>query len=174
VNAKGVTLVELIVVLAILSILLAIVLPSYAYFSASNRIAAFTNDLVGAFQLARSEAIRRATLVTVCASRTSMDTTPTCDASASWQEGWVLFQDGGVTGNLDGDDLIIRVGSGQAVQGELSADTNFNDYLSYKSTGVSQGSTGLGNGTISLCISGHGRIIIISNTGRIRLKTEDC
>ncbi len=173
-NARGVSLVELVVVLAILAILLAIVLPSYAYFSAVNRVAAFTNDVVGALQLARSEAIRRATRVTVCVSAAAMDPAPSCQPAASWQDGWIVFVDGGVSGTLDGDDQVIRVAGGQAVRGDLTISSNFADFVSYLASGESRGQTNLGNGTLSLCLEGHMRSIIVNNTGRVRLETEAC
>ena len=56
---RGMTLVELLVGLLILSILLAIGVPSFNQFIASNRLTAYTNDMLSTLTLARSEAIKR-------------------------------------------------------------------------------------------------------------------
>ena len=169
----GTTLVELVVVMSIAAILLAIVVPGYAYFSTINRLAALTNGLTGALQTARSEAVRRALRVSVCKSNTAMSTTPACDAGAKWSDGWVVFVDGGTRGVLDGSDEVLRVGDAQSTALTVST-TNFSTYLSYLPTGQSQGPSGLGNGTISLCLAGESRSLIINNTGRIRLSQGEC
>jgi type IV fimbrial biogenesis protein FimT len=170
---KGLTLVELMVVMSIVAILLAIVVPSYAYFSTINRLAALTNGLAGAFQTARSEAIRRALRVSVCKSKTAMSTSPGCDSGAKWSDGWVIFVDGGTKGVLDGSDQVLRVADAQSTKATVST-TNFTTYVSYLPSGQSQGPSGLGNGRISLCLMGESRSLIINNTGRIRVSQGGC
>ncbi|AZZ94364.1 prepilin-type N-terminal cleavage/methylation domain-containing protein [Hahella sp. KA22] len=56
---KGFTLVELMVVIAILAITLVLGLPSFSNLIDSNRVTANTNTLVGALNLARMEAVNR-------------------------------------------------------------------------------------------------------------------
>src|SRR4030066_971324 len=97
-NGRGFTLVELLVVLAVGAILLAIAIPSYAFLVNTNRLAAATNALFSYLQLARSEAIKRATRVTVCKSSNAMAAQPSGNAAAAWQGGWVIFVDGGAKG----------------------------------------------------------------------------
>jgi len=65
-HARGFSLVELMVTIAVLAILLAIGIPSFASLIASNRLTSATNELVAALQTARTEAIRRNVRVTVC------------------------------------------------------------------------------------------------------------
>jgi type IV fimbrial biogenesis protein FimT len=170
-NGRGFTLVELLVVLAVGSILLAIAIPSYAFLVNTNRLAAATNALVSSLQLARSEAIKRATRVTVCKSSNAMAAQPSCNAAAAWQEGWIIFVDGGTKGMTDGADEILRVyGPGNITY----TASNFNSYISFLSHGRSQGPNGLGNGTFSLCLAGELRKIILNSTGRIRLEKGTC
>lgn len=169
---SGFTLVELLVVLAVMAILWAIAVPGYSQFMNFNRLVAATNDLVASLQLARSEAIRRGTRVTVCTSSAPMDAAPACDASANWQQGWLVFVDGGTKGVLDGADSILRV-HGIVPQAAISA-TNFGDYVSYLPSGGSQGPNGLGNGTLHICLDGSKRSIVINTIGRIKTTPNTC
>ncbi len=169
---QGLTLVELIVTLAISSILLAIAIPGYANFMNFNRLVAVTNDLASSLQLARSEAIRRSSRVTVCKSSNPMDTSPDCDSNANWQQGWLVFVDGGTRGVVDVGDPILRVHGGVDKVGITAS--NFSAYASYLPSGSSQGPSGLGNGSWSICLAGSRRSIIVNTIGRMRIAKSTC
>jgi len=168
---SGVTLMELVMVVAMVSILFAIALPGYAYFISTNRIATASNDLVSSLQLARSEAIRRATRVTVCKSDNAAGAVPSCNPDTAWQAGWIVFVDGGSKGVIEGDDAILRVYGPVDVTFTTS---NFKTYVSYLGHGRSQGPNGLATGSFSLCLAGIQRKLILNNTGRIRLTAGTC
>ncbi len=106
---RGFTLVELLVTLAIGAILLAIAIPGYAFLINASRLTAVTNDLVSALHLARSEAIKRGMRVTVCKTSNATAATPACDTTASWQQGWLVFADGGTRGVIDSGDTLLWV-----------------------------------------------------------------
>ena len=78
---RGTTLIEAMVVLAILGILLAGVAPNIARLISSHRAAAATNDFVRAISLARSEAMKRGRRVYLA------------PVGAAWRDGWVVFVD---------------------------------------------------------------------------------
>ncbi|MDZ7585445.1 MAG: GspH/FimT family protein [Thiobacillus sp.] len=172
-NGRGFTLVELVVVLAVGAVLLAMAIPSYAFLVNSSRLAAVTNDLVTALHLARSEAIKRGMRVTVCKTSNAMAETPVCDTTASWQQGWLVFVDGGVRGAIDAGDTLLWV-HGPVAAGAITAGSNFSDFVSYRSSGVSQGSGHLFNGKLHICLGGNQRDVIINNTGRLRLEPTTC
>ncbi|MEQ6886206.1 GspH/FimT family pseudopilin [Salicola sp. Rm-C-2C1-2] len=64
-GSQGLTLVELMIVVAITGVMAAIAVPAFDGFISRNRITATTNDLVGALNLARSEAASRGESVDV-------------------------------------------------------------------------------------------------------------
>jgi type IV fimbrial biogenesis protein FimT len=171
---RGFTLVEMLVTLAIGTILLAIALPGYGFLVNSSRLAAVTNDLVSALQLARSEAIKRGLRVTVCKTGNATAATPACDTAASWQQGWLVFVDGGTKGVIDSGDILLRVQGQAALAVTITAGVNYGSYISYLSSGGSRGSGGLANGTIQICVAGTRRDIIINITGRPRLDSGIC
>lgn len=168
----GVTLVELLTTVAVFSILLGIGLPSYAYLASSMRLSGLTNDMVTSLNLARSEAIKQGVRVTVCKSSNPMDTIPACNASGTWQQGWLVFVDNGKPGELDGADQLLRVQEGGR-DASITA-SNFSEYVSYMPSGVSRGPNNLPNGTFNICLAGNKRKIILNSTGRIRLQKEAC
>jgi len=91
-RASGVTLVELMFALTVLGILLAIGVPSFRGASLSSRLSAVANDLHSSVQIARSEAIKSNTTVTLC---TTADGA-TC-AEGGWEQGWIVLD---VSGNV--------------------------------------------------------------------------
>lgn len=172
-GGRGFTLIELLVVLAVGAILLTIAIPGYAFLVNSSRLATVTNDLVAALQLARSEAIKRGIRVTVCKTSNAMAATPVCDTTANWQQGWLVFVDGGTKGVIDSDDVLLRV-QDRVSPAAVITTSNFTSFVSYLPSGVSQAPGGLANGALRVCVASAQRDIIVNNTGRIRLKSKTC
>ena len=79
-KARGFSLIELMIVLAIMAVLLTIAAPSFSRFIAGQRIKTASFELQTALMLARSEAIKRgpAATVTVAAK------------SSNWANGWTV------------------------------------------------------------------------------------
>jgi type IV fimbrial biogenesis protein FimT len=179
----GVTLTEMLVVVAISAILLGIGVPGFQQVYADIRLSSRANELSAALFMARSEAIRRNLRISLCKSEDTSATPPTCDESAGWNEGWVLFVDnvhlaGNELGVLDGEDTVIKVFDAQGA-GTLSGGTNYARGISYLPSGVSSGIkaggvAGLPNGTFTVCLAGQSRKLIINSTGRVRVESATC
>jgi type IV fimbrial biogenesis protein FimT len=101
---RGVTLIELLIVMAIIGVLLSLGVPSYRSFSNNSRISGAINALLGDLQFTRAEANKRGSFVSACASVSGS----TCSASTSWDTGWIVFVDNNNNGTVDADEAILR------------------------------------------------------------------
>lgn len=92
---KGFTLIELMVTLAVAAIVLGIAIPSFNQTMRNNSSSALGSELAGALNYARSEAVKRAKRVSICASNDGA----TCLAADNWEEGWLVFIDDAAADN---------------------------------------------------------------------------
>jgi type IV fimbrial biogenesis protein FimT len=175
---KGFTLIELVVTVTIAGILAAIAIPSFISIINNNRLTASANDLVTAFNLARSEAIKRGIQVTVRRKGANLQ---------QWESGWDVFVDsdnppdqnpdnngnGTLCEAADGCTLLRTydaLPSGFTLRTVDNPATTYQTYAAFLPSGLSK-STDIG--TFTLC-SGSGnpmpqRTIVMNATGRPRV-----
>lgn len=177
----GITLIEVVVVTAIIAIMAAVAAPSMQAFIRGMQLRTATNDLSTGMAYARAEAIKRGWPVTVCKSSNPNNSTPTCAAGATWQDGWIVFVDsngdGAVTTAATASfpaDIVLRTHAAAASALTISGGTNYADYVAYDSRGISSGSGGLSNGTFMLCHGGESRSIVVNSTGRTSIQSGSC
>jgi len=99
---SGVTLMELMVVVAIAAILAAIAFPSFSEFINTSRQTSALTQLMSDLNRARGEAIKRNQRVLVCsrdAAATDCDTVSPTD----WQNGWLVCYDANSDNSCDVD-----------------------------------------------------------------------
>ena len=130
------------------------------------RMTAAVNRIMGDLILARSEAVKRRSVVALCKSRDGAS----CTDSATWNEGWIVFSNVNSSNRqVDSDEQIIRVE--QALAGNLSLQkTGDYNYIHYNPTGQVWPAT-----TFTFC-DGRGstkaKAVIISTTGRPRISAK--
>jgi type IV fimbrial biogenesis protein FimT len=100
----GFSIMELMIVVAIIAILFAIGIPSFRYVTNANRASAEVNGLLGDLMYARAEAIRQGTAVVVCTSADSQS----CANVTTWEGGWITCVANGA-GICDNTTAVLRV-----------------------------------------------------------------
>ncbi len=111
-RAYGFTLIELMFTIVVAIVLLSIGIISFKIMMANNRATTQANALYSAINYARSEAIGRATTVTICPKSTPNVASTTCGTSANWANGWQVFTDLNANGVFDGTavppDVVLK------------------------------------------------------------------
>lgn len=103
----GFTLYELLITVFIIGMVLSFGIANMSDFTRNGRMTATANDLHAAFHLARSEAARAKTFITICASATAMTAAPDC--GGNWSQGFIVFTD------LNGDLTVDPGAPGDAI-----------------------------------------------------------
>ncbi len=167
-RAAGFTLIEVMIVVAILAIFAGIAAPNFRELITQNRMTSQANDLLAALQFARSEAITRGRRVSICPSNSG-----TACTNSAWQGGWIVFAEG-LTGTIgtyeSAGDTLLRVQ--QALQGTSTLTVGGN--ITFQPNGTVETAR-----TFTLCpndgSSAIGRSIPITLSGRARVdKTGSC
>jgi len=161
-DEQGFTMVEMMIVLAIIAILTSLVGPSFDDLIRSSRMTTQYNELLASLSLARSEAVKRDSTVTIC--KSNNHTTPAC--GGDWHNGWIIFAD-------DDNDGVFDVGSDELVyvHAALSGDNTLDyarDRITFSGSGITSGGF---NGTFTLCDDrgdSDSVGLIVSLTGRAR------
>jgi type IV fimbrial biogenesis protein FimT len=178
---SGFSLFELMIATAVIGITAAVAVPTFQEYGRGTRAVATQNDFVGALNLARSEAVKRSTVVSVCAT-TNYNS---CSAAANWAAGWMVFVDGtGTTGQLDGTDVRLQSYTGPGagnnqVAFEFSGSLNTSpSFVSFTATGTVTPATAKWMSVRRYgCPSGTAdqrRVIDINAVGHVRTRRFAC
>ena len=151
------------ITLTIITLVMAIGIPSMTAYVQNDRLTTQINTLVGHFAYARSEAVKRSQQVSVCVS----NNTTSCTGGNNWQDGWIIYVDSDGDGSFTAGEEILRAkqtleGSNTLKPGTIASQVTY-DYRGFV--------TAASVGTFSLCDSrgaSYGKAIAISTTGRVR------
>ncbi len=146
--ARGFTLLELMVTVAVLAVLIGIAVPSLGDATLAGKLAASANDLVAGVAMGRSEAIKRNAVTSLCVSSNG-----TSCGSGGWEQGWII------------------ISGSTVIQKHSAAPTGFKVTSSVAKVDFQP--TGVGNtqATITVCRSAPSagsqeRVVNVSATGR--------
>lgn len=162
----GFSLVELLFTITLSSILLTLAFPVYRHLILELRLFILTDRVTSTLYYARSEAIRRQNVITICKSKDGKS------CSGSWNDGWIVLI------NKSSIPKLLRVYPALSHWDFLEWHGFRSDnYLQLHPDGSSQ------NGSFIVCVNALSKkmvwLIKISQTGRIRIdrkntKNLDC
>lgn len=169
-KSQGFTLIELIITVAIAAIVMAVGIPTFQDTIRESRLTTSNNQFIGALNLARSEAIKRGSRITLCPSQGA-----NCD-SGGYDQGWIVFNDRNSNATVDAGEAIVRVFEKMPEGMTLTGNGNVDTYISYAADGASRLNSGAFQaGTLTLCKDSSGRQIVLSSPGRLRtVKLTTC
>lgn len=102
-NQFGFTLIELMVTIAVASVLIMVAVPSFNDAILNSKLTGNANNLLSSIQIARSEAIKRNTVVLLCRSADGKS----CATSGGWEQGWIVRLPGAVSATDPDPNLIF-------------------------------------------------------------------
>lgn len=162
---KGYSLLEVLLVLILSAILFALAIPAYRHLVTGNHAVTQINQLVAAINYARSEAIHRHSVVTLCGSNDSRS------CSGKWSDGWIIFVDKKISGQVDPDDEILRVFSAVPTGSLLEwVGQRSNEYLQMDPSGTTHGQAGTFSYYPDMRDQQKVSKVVVSQTGRIRIE----
>ena len=165
---QGLTLLEVLLVLAVIAILMSIAIPFSETFLFQHRAAAEVNQILDAINYARGEALSRGEIVTLCKSQNQRQ------CNGSWSDGFIVFVDKIGKGVVQEEDDILKVFRPIASKARLEWRAfPSNNYLQMAPNGF----TKFQNGTFYYCPPNNdarfARAVIVDQTGRARVAYED-
>ena len=168
---SGFTLYELLVTMLIVGVVMTLGIPNLTAFTKNSRMTSAANDLHATFQLARSEAARSKTNITICASATPLAANADCDGT--WDQGFIVFVDANdpleVTRRNDGTEPVLRA-HGPAATDVIIHVANNASFFSFAATGLGRGNIG-GNNALSQAVicDRRGNIVAAGGNSAARL-----
>ncbi len=160
VRVVGFTLFELIVTLAIATILMGIAVPGFVSIMRSNRAEVQVSTLVSSLNFARSEAVKV---------RGSVVVAPDV-AGTEWEGGWRVWWDRNEDGTFNGSDVVLRTYPAFSGETTLSSDEAT---VTFNRTGAAAATVGfeyrVGTGHCRL-----ERDVAVSILGRVTTTRRDC
>ena len=161
---RGLTLVELIATVAVISVSLAVVIPSWSTLTQRNQITTTANQLLTHLRYARSTAVIRNTYVTLCPS----DDRSTCSGNRlGWRDGYLIFEDWDKDKQRSPDEPLLRVQE-QLPSALRMQSTAKRPAILFRPDGAAWGT----NTTFDICMGDDTsayRAVMLLGTGRARV-----
>ncbi len=165
---QGFTLIELLVTVTLLAILVSLAAPSFNSSIRDNRVLTEANSLIAAVANARSEALKRGRMVSICPSSDGA----TC--GSDWGQGWIVYIEKTtvVAGAAPDVDEVLQVEG--AAEYMALAQPSGNKWIRFSPRAISEASVTV---TVkpSACNTGYNyQEIVFGITGRATLTKKQC
>ena len=158
---RGVSLVELMIVVAVAAIVAAFAVPAYTSAREATRSGAAVQRLAGSIAMAASRAAGSGHEVVLCPGRPTV-----CVPTTEWHEGWIVYAD--VDRDRIHDPLEPVLERIAPLGGQVRLRSTLGRLrLVFRPDGASTGS----NTTFTLCDgrgAAHARALVLNNTGQLR------
>jgi type IV fimbrial biogenesis protein FimT len=167
-NHSGFTLLELVVVLAVVAVLAGLAAPSMSRLRQEQRMQGQAEALLSSLMLARAEALRHQQRVTVCARAAD----ERCAPAGPWTPGWIVFVDSNANAQRESQEVLLQTQAALPTGLKLVGNTTVSRYVSYGPEGRSLTvSNTFQAGTLSLCQEGADQAwdLVINALGKPRL-----
>lgn len=161
-TVRGFTLLELIIVLAIVGIISGIAAPSLQNMLESNRSTAHTQRFIRTLNLARHTAITRKEITTLCPSNNGRK------CGGEWHRGTILFRDKNNNRQVDNDERLIEVSEAysEGITLNWRASAGRNTYIRFSPTGAAREF-----GTFTYCPRSrdtrYAKMLVLNRQGRV-------
>jgi len=166
---KGFTIFEIFITLIIVGILAVISITGFREIIQNNRAVTLSNEFIASLAFARSEAIKRASTVTVCPATNA--NALSCGNNGDWSNGWIIFVDTSNSGTIANSSNRLKVHD--ALQTGTLVTTTISR-ITYNSAGFATSGTGAVNLTAPGCTGTNGRQVTISSSGRTDVVEIGC
>jgi len=161
-SQNGFTLYEILITLLIVGVVMTLGLPNLTAFTQNSRVTTTANDLLTSLYLARSEAARSRTNITVCGSIDAPPLPRVCDGT--FNDGWIIFVD---TNNPAAE---RDVATENVLRAYPAIDSGLNILTNGGATYFSFAGTGLGRGDVNgtalqaarIC-DDRGNVVVVGN-----------
>jgi type IV fimbrial biogenesis protein FimT len=154
---RGFTLIELMVTLALAAVLMMVAVPSFVTFQRNSELTSVANNLVGAMNTARTEAMKR-----------NMNVYVAPISGTDWDTGWQVFIDVDRDGAFSTGDIIVT--TYPALPNYIDA-TSTSTPAAFNGSGYSFIGNNLSNLTINIARNDTTAAELLDQTRRVKVAT---
>ena len=170
---RGLSLIELLLAIGVLLVIIILAMPSFQSVVQNNRSIALSNEWVRAIQYARSEALQRSSIVSICPAQNNQYNS----CGTNWNNGWIIFTNpnNDTVFNGSSDEQALRI-QRAFENGESLTVQPSRSIISFNPRGFVSGAVSSTVFTITAngCSGNSGRAVTVLSTGKLDMAPSAC